>query len=151
MAVTIKKKATAKATGKTAALESIIEKANALGALAMKLTPAKARVQKIEKEYKPLFSTVQEYVDDNNALDAEVTLKTDEFALTFTKHPETFDVDAAAAAELLDAVEPGLAQKLMTFSVTDLRKYLTPAQFDAVTEGNHKRSRSLKVAKIDDE
>lgn len=150
MAVTVKKKATTKAA-KTSALESIIEQANALGALAMKLTPAKARVQKIEKEYKPLFSEVQTYVDDNNALDVEVTLKTDEYALTFTKHPETFDVDGPAAAALLDEVEPGLAQKLMTFSVTDLRKYLTPAQFDAVTEGNHKRSRSLKVAKIDDE
>lgn len=153
MAVTVVKKSKAAKAEKTKTkTEGIIARVNDLGDLYVKMRPLEDKVTALKKEWKPLFSEIQEFVDESNEPDAEVTLKSDKYAATFTKHGKTNAVnDAKACFDILEEIQEGLGWELMTFGVTELKKYLSPMQLEKVLKENPAgRARSVKVAKLEE-
>jgi hypothetical protein len=158
MSVTIQKKngdtvslAASKKT-KTAEPGVLIELVNELGDLHRKMAPLQDSVKEYQKVWKPLFSDVVEKVDVDNDDDKKVSVKTDRYVAAFTEHGNTTAVtDAQAVFKMLDKVEKGLAWKLMGFGITDLRKYLTPKQFDSITETERTKARSITLTYLDED
>lgn len=131
--------------------EQIVAKLNSLGDLFLQLAPLKTKTKKLTDQYKPLFEAVQDFVDLDAAPDDEITLKTEKYAAAFGQHGNMSSVSAPGKAfKLLEAVEKGLGQKLMTFKVTDLNKYLTPEQAASVITTERSKSRTIKIIKLDD-
>jgi hypothetical protein len=135
----------------TATIEEQIEaKLNELGTLYAELVPVKKEVSDLQKQYKPLFDAVQEYVDSYSQADDEVTLATDKLAAHFSPHGLVTKVAFPGKTfRMLEAIEPGLGQKLMTFGIADLRKYLSEEQFDEVTTSERSKARTLKIVHLD--
>ena len=160
MAVTILKKKVTKpepepvqeeATDESTLEAQIIKKLDELGGIYLKLAPLKTKTKKLTDQYKPLFEAVQDFVDVDAAPDDEVTLKTDKFAAAFGQHGNQSKCFAPGKAfKMLEAVEKGLGQKLMTFTVGDLNKYLTPEQVLKCVKTERSKARTLKIIKLDD-
>ena len=161
MAVTILKKEVSKPEPETVETEAqdtdsleeqIAKKLNDLGDLYLKLAPLKVKTKKITDQYKPLFEAVQDFIDVDSDPDEEVTLKTDKYAAAFGQHGNASKCSAPGKAfKMLEAVEKGLGQKLMTFGITDLKKYLTPEQVLKVVTTERSKARTVKIIKISDE
>ncbi len=161
MAVTILKKKVTKpepepvqeeATDEASLEEQITKKLNELGDIYLKLAPIKTKTKKLADQYKPLFEAVQDFVDIDAAPDDEVDLKTDRYAAAFGQHGNASKCTAPGKAfKMLEAVEKGLGQKLMTFGITDLKKYLTPEQVLKVVTTERSKARTLKIIKIADD
>jgi hypothetical protein len=150
MAITVKKKALATKAKAAVDTTGINETIDQMGDIYMKLTPAKDRVRKLEKEYKPLFTEVQAFVDLIAPDHEEYTISSERYAATFTPHPETKTiVSGKAVYDALEEVQPGLGDTLMQFSITDLGKYLPGNVIDKLVSKNRTKARSVKVAKIE--
>jgi DNA replication protein DnaD len=160
MAVTIQKnKAKAKPepkqdevidTSEMSVEDQIAAKLDELGDLYMQLVPAKKAVANLQKQYKPLFEVIEEFVDTDADPDEEVTLQTEKYAAVFGAHANMTKVVAPGKTfKILESIEKGLGQKLMTFSITDLRKYLSEDQFNSVTETSRSKARTVKIAELD--
>lgn len=130
--------------------DQIAAKLDELGDLYTQLVPAKKTVADMQKQYKPLFEVIEEYVDTNAEADEEVTLQTEKYAAVFGPHANMTKVAAPGKTfKMLESIEKGLGQKLMTFGITDLRKYLTEEQFNSVTETTRSKARTVKIAELD--
>ena len=161
MAVTILKKKVTKpepepvqeeATDEATLEEQIVKKLDQLGDLYVQLAPIKTKTKKITDKYKPLFEAVQDFVDIDAAPDDEITLKTDKYAAAFGQHGNASSVSAPGKAfKMLEGVEKGLGQKLMTFKVTDLNKYLTPEQVQKCVKTERSKARTVKIILLDDD
>lgn len=160
MAVTIQKnKAKAKPeqkqdevidTSEMSVEDQIAVKLDELGDLYMALLPAKKNVAELQKKYKPLFEIIEDFVDEDSAPDEEVTLSTDKYAAVFSAHGNMTKVVAPGKTfKMLESIEKGLGQRLMSFPVTELRKYLTEDQFNSVTETTRSKARTVKIAELD--
>lgn len=160
MAVTITKSKKAKPepvqdevvdTSEMSVEDQIAVKLNELGDLYMQLLPAKKSVSDLQKQYKPLFEVIEDFVDADAEADEEVTLQTDRYAAVFGAHGNMTKVVAPGKTfKMLEGIEKGLGQKLMTFSITELRKYLTEEQFNTVTETTRSKARTVKIAELDE-
>lgn len=156
MAVTVVKdaKKAAKKLKKATKIKvaGIVEKLNALGDAYIEMHPVSEKLKGLTKAWKPLFSEVQDFVDEDNARDKEVILKSDRYAATFTAHGNMAAcTDAKLAYNMLNKVQKGLGIELMSFPVGELKKYLTPAQMDRVVTMTRSKARSVKVIKLDAE
>lgn len=159
MAVTITKQKKAKPepvqdevvdTSDMSVEEQIAQKLDELGDLYVQLIPAKKAVAGLQKQYKPLFEVIEEFVDTDAEPDEEVTLQTDKYAAVFGAHANQTKVVAPGKTfKILESIEKGLGQKLMSFSITELRKYLTEDQFNSVTETTRSKARTVKIAELD--
>ena len=160
MAVTITKQKKAKAepvqdavidTSDMTVEDQIAVKLDELGDLYMQLLPAKKTVSGLQKQYKPLFEVIEDFIDQDAEADEEVTLQTDKYAAVFGAHANMTKVVAPGKTfKMLESIEKGLGQKLMTFSITELRKYLTEDQFNSVTETTRSKARTVKIAELDE-
>lgn len=154
MAVTFKTKSKAQAKKKatkpkTSVLHKLVDK---LGAVHRVMHPMQDAVKVQQKEWKPLFSEVQTLVDETTDRGKEVSVTTENNVAAFTPHGiVTAVTDSAKAFKLLESVEKGLAWKLMGFSITELRKYLTPDQFESITEENRTKARSVTITYLDED
>jgi hypothetical protein len=156
MAVTIqkkgkvaKKKAKAKATTKPSIATKLVNK---LGDMYREMAPHEAALKPLKKSWKPLYSEVQAIVDEKNKASEEASLKTEKYVAAFTAHGNSTSIsDAHKCFELLESVKKGLAWELMGFGITELRKYLTPDQFELVTATTRSTARSVTITYLDDE
>jgi hypothetical protein len=131
--------------------EQIVAKLDSLGDLYLKLAPLKAKTSKLTKEYKPLFEAIQDFIDIDALPDEEVSLTTEKYAAAFGQHGNASMVAAPGKAfKMLEAVEKGLGQKLMSFKVTDLNKYLTPEQVGKCVTTERTKARTVKIIKLDE-
>lgn len=158
MAITVVKDKADKAKkkskkGKTKkAVEGIIAKINELGDIYKVMKPVADALKDHQKDWKPVFSEVQDFVDTDNAADKEVTVKTDKYAATFTPHGNMSKCsDPKKAYNMLNKVQAGLGVELMTFPVGELKKYLTPAQMEQVVTMERSKARSVTVVDLSDE
>ncbi len=155
MAVKIIKKGKAKVTQKKASKTktSVLHKlVNKLGDKYLEMVPHQAALKPLTKEWKPLFSAVQTAVDEKNKPEDAPSVTTGKYVAAFTAHGIVTSVtDASKAFKLLEGVEKGLAWKLMGFSITELRKYLTPDQFESLTEQKRTKARSVTITYLDED
>lgn len=101
-----------------------------------KLAPLK---KSVEGQEKAILATVDDVVDPETGL----TLYGNKHDVVLgPKGNQTDVVDTAKAAEFLGFE---LFIELAKLSVTDLKKYLTPDQFEKVTKVNPKRKRRVKI------
>lgn len=101
-----------------------------------KLAPLKKRV---EGQEKAILATVDDVVDPTTGL----TLYGDEHDVVLgPKGNKTECVNTALAAEYLGF---DVFVKLAKLSITDLKQYLTPDEFDAVTKKSAKNKRRVKI------
>ena len=154
MAVKFAKKGKAQTKKKvTKAKPSVLNKlVDKLGAVHRLMHPLQDAVKIHQKDWKPLFSEVQTLVDETTDRGKEVSVTTENNVAAFTPHGiVTAVTDSAKAFKLLESVEKGLAWKLMGFSITELRKYLTPDQFESITEENRTKARSVTITYLDED
>jgi hypothetical protein len=131
--------------------EQIAAKLDELGDLYMEMLPAKKTVAGLQKAYKPLFEQVQDFVDQDAEADEEVSLTTERYASVFGPHGNMTEVTKPGLCfKMLEGIQKGLGQELMTYAITDLRKYLTEDQFEQVTKTTRRKARTVKFAKIDE-
>lgn len=134
---------------KTSVLHKLVDK---LGVVHRVMKPLQDSVKDQQKDWKPLFSEVQTLVDETTDLGKTVSVTTKKNVAAFTAHGiVTAVTDSAKAFKLLESVEKGLAWKLMGFSITELRKYLTPDQFESITEENRTKARSVTITYLDED
>ena len=101
-----------------------------------KLAPLK---KSVEGQEKAILATVDDVVDPETGL----TLYGNKHDVVLgPKGNQTDVVNTAKAAEFLGFE---LFVELAKLSVTDLKKYLTPDQFEKVTKVNPKRKRRVKI------
>lgn len=156
MAVKFKTKGKAKTQAKkktSKAKTGVIDKlVNKLGDLYRVMSPMQDAIKVHQKIWKPLFSEISTLVDETTDAGKTKSLTTDKYVAAFTAHGNVTSVtDADKAFKLLEGVEKGLAWKLMGFSITELRKYLTPDQFDSITETNRTKARSVTITVLDED
>ena len=113
------------------------------GTQALKLAKKKEKLAPLEKAVtaaeKEILNSVDEVFDEAT----DVTLFGEEFDLVIgPKGQRTTLVDTLKAAEMLGE---DLFLKLATISITNLKKYLTPEQVEAVTETKYATKRRVKV------
>lgn len=141
------KKKTSKA--KTSVLNKLVDK---LGAVHRLMKPLQDGVKVHQKNWKPLFSEIQTLVDETTDAGKETSVTTEKNVAAFTPHGIVTTVtDSDKAFKLLESVEKGLAWKLMGFSITELRKYLTPDQFESITEESRTKARSVTITYLDED
>ncbi len=156
MAITFAKKSKPKATPKkktTKAPSGVLEKlVDKMGSIHRELNPLQESVKQRQKKWKPLFSEAQTLLDETTDADATKSVTTKHNVAAFTAHGVVTSItDADKAFKLLESVQKGLAWELMGFSITDLRKYLTPDQFESITEEKRTKARSVTITYLDED
>jgi len=107
----------------------------------------KKAMETAEAKWKAAQKLIEaEHKDD--AKDEGYKIATDEFIITASKARENVAIkDTKAVATALEFEEFGLSEKLMTFSITDLRKHLSPKQIEKLTEKSY-GARTFKVKEV---
>ncbi len=152
MSVTVVKSKTKTTGSQVEDLESeIAVKVTEYGKLSDERAPLDKQIKAIDKKMKPLRSELQTHVDEHVGDDEELALKSQDYIAAFgTKGNATSVTDAHSVFQMLEAIEAGLAWQIMSYGITELRKYLTPAQFDKVTNTERSKARGIKVTNIGD-
>jgi hypothetical protein len=161
MAVQIKKPALKKKAGKKKVISKVTDKASGSVqtkgkaaklvsdfitkkvALTDKLNALKGEVKEVADLEKALLAMV----DENTEAAEAITLKgaNGETLEVSAKGKKTTVTDKDTAVDLLEAVQEGLALEIAGFTLTNLKAYLTPAQFESITETSHVNKRSIKI------
>ncbi len=116
-----------------------------LGELKKRLVKAAQRMKPMEKSYSILETSVIEWVDSIKSADQGHICMGEHYAMDVTEKGNSSKVtNPEAVFKLLNKVEKGLAVKLMTFGIGDLRKYLTPTQFESMVKTERTSKRQLK-------
>ena len=149
MGVTVKTKQTGKQTGALENLGVSAKLVDEIGSLDEQIAAAEAKIapyrEQLAEKMAEALASVDEHVDPSD----ETVLKGATFAIEYGKMGERAELkDQLGAAKLLEKVEKGLAIKLASFKITDLRKYLTPALVDSVCETGFKIKRRTKIKRI---
>lgn len=134
---------------KPSELKKLVDK---LGDVYLVLSPAQDIVKAQKKLWTPLFSEIQTGVDETNKESANASVQTKKYLAQFTPHGNsTLLTDSHKCFEMLESVKKGLAWELMGFGIAELRSYLTPDQFDAVTTTKRTTNRSVAITCLEDE
>ena len=141
-----KTKPAAKTLAKTAVSKTLIDQ---YGSLADQIEKADAKIKPYREKLDKLMAQILEQVDKATPAEQARVLTGNTHAIEFgAKGNSTEITDKVNAGKMLEAIEKGLALKLATFSITDLRSYLTPDQFEKVTYTERSRKRRATVKKV---
>lgn len=146
MAVTIHKKQTVDVQEQVKDTLVVVEQVDTYAQNLMDINEAVEAVKGLVADNKKAFPELQAHLDLTTPPDKGGALAGEKFILDFKPHGnQTTVTDAAKAFQLLEKVQKGLAKELMTFSITDLRKYLTPAQLEEVSIMEPKKARQVSA------
>lgn len=131
-------------------LESEIAlKVTEYGKLSDQRAPLDKKIKAIDKKMKPLRSELETHVDEHTKEDEELALKSQDYIAAFGAKGNTTSVTSVQKVfQMLEAIEEGLAWQIMSFGITEMKKYLTPAQLEKVTDVKRTKARGVKVTKI---
>lgn len=125
------------------------EMVDTLGELKAKIDPLKAQLDPLVKAYNNAEAALLAIVDEefDAAVKAEV-VGTKYAVKAGPKAKATVVTDLESAATILEEIEDGLFMLLAKVGITDLRKYMTPDQFEAVTSTDRTGKRKVSVENL---
>ncbi len=136
----VTKEAQSSSASKMAALVDELGKVKAqISAHAKKMEPATKQAAKLEAELLTwadmMYGDDQKGVVEGEKYEVEITAKGNKTEIT--ENEDAFN--------MLEAIEEGLSWALLKFGITDLKKYLTPKQFDEISITSRCSKRRVKV------
>jgi len=151
MTVTVKQKtepvsktAAKISTKKNTEVEGLVDQ---LGAVSKKIVAANKRLAPLTQEYGEIEKELIGYVDDHTPPTQGSVLLGAQYQAEFSANgAKTQITDTHIAFNMLDQVQDGLPWELISFSITALRKYLTPAQLEEITSVDHVIKRRCKLS-----
>lgn len=148
MPVTINK-AKAKAKAKSQNKTQLAEMVDQMGELSVQIDKVSEKLAPLQKQYSKVQAEFLDIMEDTLEADQTATIEGDEWEMTVGMKGNSSEVtENEAAFKMLDKIEKGLPWVLLKFGITELRKYLTPKQFEMVSLTTRSRKRTTKLEKL---